>query len=327
MTVPSLYGTLRAGFAFAALVVALAEEVDATVFAAGVLVFVEPLPEVALRFAADFLSFGEVVLPPVPAFMFFAGLALAAAFGVDFGADFDVAAANMLQGSARASASRAATNHRAGDKLRINTAGITRQRAIVKRRCRARYCTAGLFDDERMRMALRFGSLLFRTLNMRPMSAVEIALVVSVAGCVLAASAPTFFREIHASRMSEAIDGLNRIGAGALAYSHGKELAASFPPAAPLTPSEVPRGTSIKDPENTWDTPTWRALDFGFDRAHRYAFKFDVANDPNRIWFQATAHGDLTGDGILSTFQLTGERQAGQDASLLPGIFVHREVE
>lgn len=159
------------------------------------------------------------------------------------------------------------------------------------------------------------------------MSPVELALIVSVGGAVLAASAPTFFRELQASRMSEAIEGVKQIGAGALAYSEGKELAASFPPPAPLTPAEVPRGVAVEDPPEVWETPTWIALDFRFDRPHRYAFQFDVAPDPSRIWFQATAHGDLNGDGILSTFQLVGERRAGEDATILPGLHIHREVE
>lgn len=162
---------------------------------------------------------------------------------------------------------------------------------------------------------------------MRSLSPVELAIAVCVGGSVLAASVPTFLRELQASRMSEAIEGVQDIGTGALAYAEGKELAASFPPPAPLTPTEVPRGTKVEDPPGTWDTPTWNALQFGFDRPHRYAFQFDVVPDPSRIWFQGTAHGDLNGDGILSTFQLVGERRAGEDAVLLPGLHIHREVE
>jgi hypothetical protein len=49
--------------------------------------------------------------------------------------------------------------------------------------------------------------------------------------------------------------------------------------------------------------------------------------DPIRLWFNATAHGDLNGDGILSTFQVSGERRVGEEAVLIPGLHVHREVE
>ncbi len=163
--------------------------------------------------------------------------------------------------------------------------------------------------------------------TMRSMSPVELALVLSIGGSVIAASAPTFVRELQASRMSEAIDGLNSIGAGAVAHADGKELAASFPAPAPLTPAEVPRGVTVQDAPDLWDTPTWTALDFRFDRPHRYAFKFDVVPDPARIWFQATAHGDLNGDGISSTFVLSGERRVDGEAVVLPGIHIDREVE
>jgi hypothetical protein len=43
--------------------------------------------------------------------------------------------------------------------------------------------------------------------------------------------------------------------------------------------------------------------------------------------FVATAHGDLDGDGVLSTFEVRGERKPGEDARVLPGMYVDREVE
>ena len=159
------------------------------------------------------------------------------------------------------------------------------------------------------------------------MTAVEIALVLSISGSVLAASVPTFLRQLHASRFVEAEDGLAAIAQNALVYSQGKELAASFPLSAPLTPAEVPRGVAVTDPPGTWDHPTWKALSFSQDTAHRFAFSFDVANDGSRIWFTARANGDLSGDGITSVFEVVGERRMGQSAVVLPGVAVHREVE
>ena len=43
--------------------------------------------------------------------------------------------------------------------------------------------------------------------------------------------------------------------------------------------------------------------------------------------FVATAHGDLDGDGVLSTFEVRGERIPGQPARVLPGMFVEQELE
>ena len=96
-------------------------------------------------------------------------------------------------------------------------------------------------------------------------------------------------------------------------------------------------------PDQVWQHLTWRSLDFGFCRPapheapdnlsecepHRFAFQFDSALDPQTgvMRFVATAHGDLDGDGVLSTFEVRGERLPGQPARVIPGMFVDREVE
>jgi hypothetical protein len=162
---------------------------------------------------------------------------------------------------------------------------------------------------------------------MRSMTPVELAVVIAVTGAVLAAGTPAFLRDLHASRMTEAVDGVSTIAKNAVAYSEDKALPASFPGPAPLTPSEVPRGRRVVDPAGTWDTPTWKALNFGFTSGHYYSFAFDVSGDPSRISFRAHAHGDLNGDGLTSTFAVEGERKPGQAAVVLPGMFVNREVE
>lgn len=153
------------------------------------------------------------------------------------------------------------------------------------------------------------------------------AAVFCVGGSVLAAAAPAFFRDLHASRTSEAVDGIAVIARHAVAYSLDRELPASFPPPSPLTPAEVHRGKRALDPPGTWDTPTWKALDFGFKTPHYYSFAFDVGVDTARIWFKARACGDLNGDGLTSAFELDGERRPGQQAVVLPTMFVHREIE
>ncbi|MBW2453152.1 MAG: hypothetical protein JRI68_01505 [Deltaproteobacteria bacterium] len=163
----------------------------------------------------------------------------------------------------------------------------------------------------------------------RSRSAAEIAVVIAVGGSVLAVAVPSFVRNLNFSKLSEPIDGLSSLVNNTIAYSRGRPQNISFPPSAPLTPEEVPRGVSVEDQGEAWEHLTWRSLSFRIDGPHCFAFKFDSALDPQSgvMRFVAAAHGDLDGDGVLSTFEVRGERVPGQDARVLPGMFVDREVE
>ncbi len=146
---------------------------------------------------------------------------------------------------------------------------------------------------------------------------------------MLVVAIPAFVQNLSASKLSEAVDGLDRIVTRATSYADGHPQAISFPPSAPLTPAEVPRGEPTEDPPNAWEHLTWKSLAFSFDAPHLFAFKFDSALDANSgvMRYVATAHGDLDGDGVLSTFEVRGERIPGQAARVIPGMFVDREVE
>jgi hypothetical protein len=166
----------------------------------------------------------------------------------------------------------------------------------------------------------------------RRFTPVELAVAIALGGSLLAIAAPTFSREVHASRFVEPVDGLHHIGAAAIAYGKGHPVAQGFPPKAPMTPASPPRGRCAADPEGTWDQPTWKALDFrpaAKDAPHCFAFAFDSALSPARSTFRAHAHGDLDGDGLASTFEITGHYVEGDAAGpvLDPGMTVESEVE
>jgi hypothetical protein len=163
----------------------------------------------------------------------------------------------------------------------------------------------------------------------RSFSALELSAVFAVGGSLLAVAVPAFFRNLSASKLSEPIEGLDRMVVSAVAYAARHPQDISFPPSTPLTPSQVPRGVRALDPPEAWEHLTWRSLDFRFEQPHAFAFKFDSELDPvtHVMRFTATAHGDLDGDGILSTFEVRGERVPGQPARVLPGMFIDREVE
>jgi hypothetical protein len=101
-----------------------------------------------------------------------------------------------------------------------------------------------------------------RIARARGLTAVEAAVVFAIVGSLLAVAVPAFVRELRASRFVEPVEGLQKIGAGALAYAENKPAASAFPPSAPLTPASVPRGTREVDPPGVWENPTWKALNF-----------------------------------------------------------------
>lgn len=161
---------------------------------------------------------------------------------------------------------------------------------------------------------------------MRALTPVEAALAFAIGGSLLAVTVPAFLRNLHASRMSEALDGLERIRGRAFVLSDTAPLAAAFPESAPLTPASVPRATLIQDPPRTWDHPTWRLLGFSIETPHAYSFQLDAHNGPDVSRFTAEAHGDLDGDGVVSTFRTGGSIRQGQ-APQADVLEVSREVE
>jgi hypothetical protein len=172
----------------------------------------------------------------------------------------------------------------------------------------------------------------------RTLSPVELAVAFALVGSVLAVALPTFVREFHASRLAEPVDGLKRIGASAVEYAQAHPFPVTpdggqgFPPSAPMTPAVPPRGECEPDALGAWDEPGWKALDFrpvAPGAPHCFSFAFDSAVTPSRATFQAHAHGDLDGDGIPSTFQISGQYVDGDPRGPVvdPGMLVDSEVE
>ena len=161
---------------------------------------------------------------------------------------------------------------------------------------------------------------------MRPLAPVEAALAFALGGSVLAVTVPAFVRNLNASRMTEALDGLERISARANALADSAPQDRAYPPSCPLTPATVPRATLVTDPPATWNQPTWRLLGFSIDTPHAYSFQFDSTNDAKISSFTVEAHGDLDGDGVVSTFRTGGSVEPGQPPRR-SALEVMREVE
>ena len=165
----------------------------------------------------------------------------------------------------------------------------------------------------------------------RGFGVVEVAIVISLSGIVLAVAIPAFMRQLHGSRFAEPVEGLQRLGTAALMYAQERPATDAFPANAPMTPQTPPRGTREIDPPGIWDHPTWQALHFRAvpeGEAHAFSFAFDSARSPGRSVFVAHAHGDLNGNGITSTFEVRGHALAEESQPVLePGMFVEAEVE
>jgi hypothetical protein len=161
---------------------------------------------------------------------------------------------------------------------------------------------------------------------MRVLTPVEAALAFALGGSVLAVSVPAFVRNLHASRMVEALDGIQRLSKRASSLTAFRPRAAAFPESAPLTPADVPRATLVTDPPGTWSHPTWRLLDFTLSEPHAYSFEFTSESDAAGSRFHAVAHGDLDGDGVLSTFDVSGKANADGQVAISP-LELAREVE
>jgi len=161
---------------------------------------------------------------------------------------------------------------------------------------------------------------------MRALTPVEIAALVAVGSSVLAVVVPTFARNVHASYVSEATSGVSDLAARTTALLEAAQSPSALPSSAPLTPAVVPRGTRTSDPPGTWDHPTWRALEFGFEGGHAYSFAYDAVPGPGSAKWSAIAHGDLDGDGALSTIQLDGVFRPGS-APVLSPMDVQHEIE
>ncbi len=161
---------------------------------------------------------------------------------------------------------------------------------------------------------------------MRSVTPLEAAVAVAVAGAVLATALPSFVRNLHASKLVEPIDGLNRIAVRATSLATGRPVASAYPESVGLTPAEIPAGVRVTDPPGTWDHPTWRALEFEFSVPHSFCFAFESGGSADHAAFRAVARGDLDGDGSTSEISISGQSREAGPPSVAP-MEMYREVE
>lgn len=156
----------------------------------------------------------------------------------------------------------------------------------------------------------------------RGFSSVEIVAGIAVLGALLAVAVPAFVRNVHSSHLAEATRGLGELQTAGVAY--GREHAA-LPPSAPLTPNPVARGARAPDPVGAWDHPSWKAVNFR-PVPDGVAHSFSFVTEQGATQWTARAHGDLDGDGVLSTFEVS-VTMAPEGPRADPGMVVEAELE
>jgi type II secretory pathway pseudopilin PulG len=143
---------------------------------------------------------------------------------------------------------------------------------------------------------------------------IELALVLSLTGALLAAFLPTLFRHLSTSKVAEAVeqlDELHRHAAGYYAAHHGclPDSAGPFP----ARPSAEPVEIDFTHDEH--GAPTWQAL-ARRPSALRFGYQVEVlepgcAQRAVGPALYLRAFGDLDGDGVTSMFERASRVERG----------------
>lgn len=152
------------------------------------------------------------------------------------------------------------------------------------------------------------------------LSLVEVALLISLAGILLAVGIPSFVRALHTSKMSEAPEQLRRLYDLTAAY-YGKPPRCLPEAAGPTPATATPQATTVRfaDPESP-GASTWQALGFEPSRPIRYRYTLVVPSpgcqqprdSRDQFVVSVRAEGDLDADGVLSLFERNASLRDGQ---------------
>jgi type II secretory pathway pseudopilin PulG len=167
---------------------------------------------------------------------------------------------------------------------------------------------------------------------------IEVALLLCIAGIVLAVFVPTFLRRVRTNKINEAAELLQEMSDRTAAYyatSWDAGARYCLPPSAGPTPSAPTVDLAEVDffADDQAGHSTWEALGFQPDRPVRYSYSYTPSRDGcdligsdalGAVAFRA--EGDLDGDLVRSTF----ERRATLEADgLKPAdvLHVHKRTE
>lgn len=131
------------------------------------------------------------------------------------------------------------------------------------------------------------------------------------------------------AKLAEAKSSVGAISRDLAAYMETEDVKgkrpARFPPSAPPTPAKVPSGTKFVPDASTWSHPTWKAIRFEMEMPSYYSYEIITSKDGRTATVRA--HGDLNGDGKLSTIERT--LTLGKDGTVViaPKLVLQDELE
>jgi type II secretory pathway pseudopilin PulG len=167
---------------------------------------------------------------------------------------------------------------------------------------------------------------------------IEVALLLSLIGIVLAVFVPTFLRRVRINKITEASELLHEMSNRAAAYyatswDNGERYC--LPPSAGPTPAEPTVDLAEVDffADDQAGHTTWETLGFQPEHPVRYSYSFvpsqygcDLIGSDDLGSVSFRAEGDLDGDGVPSTFELRATLEAdGFKAG--DTLRVHRRTE
>jgi len=167
-------------------------------------------------------------------------------------------------------------------------------------------------------------------------------IVVAIVGLLAAVALPAFMRNARKAKTSEATVNIQKMYLNSRSYimeeAMGRgsttPLPHQFPDTAALTPAVsccAYAGKKCAPNPAQWTLATWDQLKFAVDDPHFYQYEYEstgtAAPGPGSR-FTARALGDLDCDGVLATFEMTGEWTAADyDVTGSGGIFRNLEIE